>query len=168
MTPVVRKYTVRDAQALTRLWSRPEVYRNSSDDNCDPGMVERYALTALTTRGAWLVGSDPATNSFLFVPLSSVHAVLHLSILDTVADRHVLGRAAVGWCFTHTPFRAITAMVPIRPESLHVRLFAAACGFRPVGTLERSFLRGGALLDQRVYHGTRDEYQQLEDSRCRK
>ena len=162
----IREYTERDAGALVGLWRRPEVYHRSSDDFCDPGHIDRYICAILSSQNMYLIGNNPKSNSFLFVPMNGVHASIHVTMLSHVDNKHGLARAAVGWIFKNTPVEAVTAMIPTDKESKNTRLFAVACGVRFAGSFEKSFKRGGALLDQRVYHATRQDFYDMEGRTC--
>lgn len=162
----IRRYTKRDTGALVKLWRRPEVYSRSSDDFCNPEHIDRYICSILSSQNIYLIGSDPKSNSFLFIPMNGVHASIHVTMLSRVNDKHNLARAAVGWVFRNTPIKAVTAMIPADKGSKNTRLFAVACGMRFAGEFEKSFKRDGVLLDQRVYHATQQDFYNMEGKAC--
>lgn len=154
---------MRDAGQLVKLWRRPEVYSRTSDDFCEPAHIDKYICAVLSSPGINLIGSNPKTNSFLFIPMNGAHATIHVSILDIVNEKHILARSAVGWIFNNTDIKSITAMIPRDPNSLNTRLFAVACGMKPSGLLEKSFKRNNEYLDQQIYHATQQDFLEMEE-----
>ena len=85
---------------------------------------------------------------FSFMPRTAVLWDAHVAVLPEAREHSVeFGAAASQWMFDNTPCRCIVAL-SYRPQTARL---AERIGFKRIGTLPKSKLRGGVLLDQEIF-----------------
>jgi hypothetical protein len=155
---MIRRYGEKDIADMTRLMRRPGIWDAVKDDGCDRKDMGLYLYSIATVPEVWTIGRTPRHEIFLFIPMNMIHCHIHVTMSPDVKDKVQAARAAVGWMFDNSPFKAISAFIP--EDALKVRHFAAMCGMQRIGKIDGSFRKNGKTVGQVIYHCTEQLYRE--------
>ncbi len=135
-----------DLELVRRVLTHPRIYPRITDDGSPPPEEfqpsDHPAVTYLVAyQGEELLGL------YVLVPHNAVCWEVHVAMLPSAWGRaRAATRAMVAWVWQHTRCRRLIASVPVSNRLALALGFAA--GARAWGRNEKSFLRGGRLIDQ--------------------
>jgi RimJ/RimL family protein N-acetyltransferase len=140
----------RDRELIKRVLTDEAIYPHIGDDDApEPEAFEPQS----DPRVWWVLARDGGEilGLFLFLPQSRVCFECHVSMLPAARKRGIAaGRAVIPWFCGQTGCRRLVATIAeTNPRAIR---YAQACGFRVMGRNERSWIKGGKLVDQ-VYLG---------------
>lgn len=150
-----------NAGLISFVVTHPSIYPHISDDYSPA--AEDYR-PVISDGIYWLacVSGDDVAGVFMAHPWNGITYEIHTCILPPFrgpAARKATA-AVLAWLFAETPCQKVVTHVPANNRAAH-RL-ALDSGLKDEGINRRSFMKGGALLDQHILGITREEWEKCQ------
>lgn len=145
-----------DHQKVYTLLSRDDIFWSARDGNQHLDDLQSYINGLLLNRNAYLLMPEEGM-IFFFWPINSVTDEMHVAM--ETGKRGKAGFkgvvAAVAWLFNNTKCESLMTYIPEHHQP--AIMFAAQCGFRKKGKLEKSFFYDDGLQDLFIFGATKEE-----------
>lgn len=151
----IRRASIDDADFMRTVYGSEGMWAAISDDNTPA--LDEMDLSIIIKNPAVFVLIPDNIGTFVFHPHNSVMYEMHSAVLPECRGRQSLegARLAGMWMFENTPCQKIITLVP--QGNVRADVLARKGGMTREGTLTKSFLRGGRLIDQHIYGITKED-----------
>lgn len=149
-------YRITDFMTPIVILENPIISRDIHEDGASrefPNVVDEFWIGVAETGFTF--------GCFRVHPMSRTVWQIHARILPNYRSRYaeISAKLALKWCFDNIPdIQIIICLVPQAHKN--VDLFVRRVGFSKVGTLEKSYLKNGKLVDIKIYQIRGEKCQQ--------